>query len=274
MWAIGWSMIALSVLMYLPWRLLLALSAVMIALHNTLDGIRPETLSSLGWLWQILHVGPTTIQLPGGRTIFVVYPLIPWIGVMSAGYCFGRAFELDTTKRRRFLIRFGGALTLAFVLVRLVNGYGDPHPWSPQRRMVMTVLSFLNASKYPPSLDYLLMTLGPAIVALGLLDRARVAERNPLLVFGRVPFFYYVIHWYVLHLAAIGLAWMRYGRFDFLFEFPPSLLGNNPSYPADYGYGLGVVYVVWLSVIVALYPVCLWFARLKARSRAVWLSYL
>jgi uncharacterized membrane protein len=273
-WAIGWSMIALSVLMFLPWRALLAFSVAMIALHNTLDGVTPEQFSSFGWLWKILHVGLTTIQLSERHVILVIYPLIPWIGVMSAGYCFGKVFDLDADHRRRLLLQLGTALTAGFVVLRLANIYGDPSPWAVQSSGEITLLSFLRTSKYPPSLDYLLMTLGPAIAALGLLDRVSVGERNPFLVFGRVPFFFYVIHWYVLHSVALGMAWMRYGRVDFLFGLPPSLLPTSAGYPPDYGYDLWVVYLIWAAIVAGLYPICWWFARLKARHRSMWLSYL
>ena len=273
-WAIGWSMVALSALIFLPWRTLLVFSLAMIAGHNLLDGIRSENLSSFGWVWKILHEGPSIVQLPGGRIAFAVYPLIPWIGVMSAGYCFGRVFDLESNDRRRFLMVSGLALTAAFVVLRLVNMYGDPSPWAPQSSSEMTLLSFLRVSKYPPSLMFLLATLGPAFVALSALERVTVSDRNPFLIFGRVPLFYYVIHWYAIHLTGIGLAWMRYGRFDFMFDFPPSLMGPPTDYPSGYGYDLWIVYVIWLAIVTALYPLCRWFAGVKARNRSVWLSYL
>jgi len=275
-WAIGWSMIALSVLIFLPWRALLVVSVGMIALHNTLDGVNAEQFGSIGWLWQILHVPFTVMEPSANHTVLVIYPLIPWIGVMSAGYCFGRVFELDPDRRRRLLIVLGLAVTVGFVVVRLVNGYGDPSPWSVQSTTTLTLLSFLRTTKYPPSLEFLLMTLGPsflALAALSTIDRRPLSPRNPLLVFGKVPLFYYLLHWYVLHLVAIVMAWLRYGRFGFLFGLPPALLGPT-DYPADFGYSLLVVYVVWAAIVIAIYPACLWYSRVKARSRSAWLSYL
>jgi uncharacterized membrane protein len=273
-WAIGWSMLALSLLVFLPWRVLLVFSLTMIVAHNLFDGVRADQLASLGWLWKILHEGPSIIQLPAGHSIFVIYPLVPWIGVMSAGYCFGRVFDLESNERRRLLLRSGVALTATFFALRFINMYGDPSPWSGQSTASMTVLSFLRVSKYPPSLLFLLATLGPSLVALSLLERVRVGEGNPMLVFGRVPLFYYVVHWYAIHLTALGLAWMRYGRFDFLFEFPPSLLPPPTAYPDGYGYDLWVIYLVWAFIVTALYPLCRWFAGVKARNRSAWLSYL
>ncbi len=273
-WAIGWSMIALAALVFLPWRILLAFSVVMIVGHNALDGVRSAQLGSLGWMWKILHEGFSFVPLGGGRTAFVIYPLIPWIGVMAAGYCFGRVYDWDQRTRRRWLMGTGLALTAAFIGLRLLNGYGDPSPWSVQPDGMTTVLSFLRVSKYPPSLLFLLVTLGPALVALGALDGVSVARYNPFLVFGRVPLFYYVVHWYVLHLTAIGFAWIRYGRIDFMFGLPQALSFLPSGYPEGYGYNLWVVYVVWTLIVLALYPLCRWYAGVKARTQSPLLSYL
>ena len=216
------------------------------------------------------------IEPAPGHTVLVIYPLIPWIGVMSAGYCFGRVLDLDPDRRRRLLLLLGLALTVGFVVLRLVNGYGDPSPWSAQSTPTLTVLSFLRTTKYPPSLEFLLMTLGPALLALAALtaiDRQPLSARHPLLVFGKVPLFYYLLHWYVLHSVAIVMAWFRYGRIGFMFGVPSSLLPLG-TYPDDYGYSLPVVCLVWAGIVIAIYPACLWYARLKARSRSAWLSYL
>lgn len=272
-WAIGWSMVALSVLVYLPWRVLLAFSIALIAGHNAFDGLTSSQLGSAGWIWKILHEGFAVVNLPGGVTALVIYPLIPWIGVMSGGYCFGRVFDLEPHRRRTVMLTIGLALTTAFVALRGLNTYGDPSRWSMQQTQIMTLLSFLRTSKYPPSLLYLLMTLGPSLVALSVLDRRLVSNRNPLLVFGRVPLFYYVVHWYGLHLVAIGFAWMRYGRIDFMFELPPALSPSPPGYPPNYGYDLWVVYLVWAAIVAALYPLCRWFAAVKTRRRSPLLSY-
>lgn len=274
LWALGWSMIALSVLIHIPWRVLLTLSVALIGLHNLFDAIAPTQFGRFGWLWTILHVGMTPLVVSEGHTILVVYPLVPWIGVMAAGYCFGRVWDLEPVARRRLLWRLGAAATLAFVVLRAANAYGDPAPWSIQSTPTLSLLSFLNTTKYPPSLMFLLMTLGPALIMLAWLDRVIVTERHPLLVFGRVPFFFYLAHWYTLHLLALALAWFRYGHADFIFGLPPSAGPFSRGYPADYGYSLPVLYAIWFAVVAGLYPVCLWFSRLKARSRAPWLSYL
>ena len=272
-WAIGWSMIALSGLRQLPWGVLLAGSLAVIVGHNAFDGVQPEQFGSLGWLWKILHVGFSPIRLSEGHTAFSVYPLVPWVAVMSAGYCFGRVMDQQPARRRRVLLTLGGALTIGFIVVRAVNSYGDPLPWMQQSHLMMTVLAFLRTTKYPPSLDFLLMTLGPAILALGLLDRTSVSARNPLLVFGRVPLFYYIVHWYVIHFVVLLLAWARYGQFDFVFNVPPSL-PISTGYPSNYGYDLWVVYLIWAAIVCAMYFVCRWFAGVKANNQSPLLSYL
>jgi len=273
MWALGWSMIALSLLIYIPWRWLVIISLVVIVGHNTLDAVAPAQLGSMSWLWNVLHVGPAPIPLSPNHVALLIYPLVPWVFVMAAGYGFGRVFDLEPGRRRGLLIRLGLALTVGFVLLRFTNLYGDPSPWTTQPRSAFTVLSFLNTTKYPPSFLYLLMTLGPAITVLGLLDGISVSNANPLLVFGRVPFFYYVLHWYLLHGLAFAFAWFRYGHVEFLFGVPPSL-PVSVGYPPDYGYSLGTVYLIWFTIVAIAYPLCRWFADVKSRSQSVVLSYL
>src|SRR5262245_27174203 len=192
-WALGASMIVLSGLIFLPWRVTLVTSLAVVALHNALDGIGPAQFGSLGWLWKVLHF-PDAIPLSNHMVMQSFYPLIPWIAVMALGYCFGRIVDLAPDRRRRTLMSLGLALIAGFVLLRLVNWYGDMHPWTTQSSPLMTSLSFLNCTKYPPSLLYLLMTLGPALLILGCLDGMQLATSNPLIVFGRVPLFYYLLH--------------------------------------------------------------------------------
>ncbi len=270
-WMLGWSMVALGFLIYLPVRVLAALSIAVIALHNLADFVMPSQFGSAGWIWNLLHQ-PGVLRV-GGHLVLIAYPLIPWVAVMAAGFCFGNIVILDPPQRRQWMTRIGLSLTLAFFLLRGMNVYGDPQPWSSQIPG-MTVLSFLRCMKYPPSLDFLLMTLGPAILMLAWLDRMKFAASNPLIVFGRVPLFYFVVHLYVIHSLAVLLAFLRYGHAGFLLNPLPSMGGMAKLYPTNYGYGLGVVYVVWIAVVVALYPLCLWFAKLKQRRSDWWLSYL
>lgn len=271
-WMLGLCMMILAALIHLPTRVLAVLSLAVIAGHNLLDPIAAARFGRAAGIWNILHQ-------PGGfsflGTQFLApYALIPWFAVMAAGYCFGSVFLWEPARRQRFLLRVGLGLTLAFVLVRAWNVYGDPVHWSVQRSTVFTVLSFLNCTKYPPSLDFLLMTLGPAIAALAWLERVRFSPHNPLIVFGRVPFFYFVTHIALIHLVAIGLGFLRYGAQSFLLLPLPSMGGPSQHFPPGYGYSLWVVYAVWLGVVAALYPLCRWFADLKRRKRSWWLSYL
>lgn len=267
-WALGWSMIALAVLVRLPLPAVAALGLGMIALHNLTDPIEPASWGRLAWLWTVLHV-PGDLEPLAGKHLFVLYPLVPWIGVMAAGYAFGPVTALPSQRRTRLCVGLGVALTLAFVLLRATNRYGDPAPWTAQVNGWRTALSFLNATKYPPSLLFLLMTLGPAITALPWLDRVRGRATDALLVLGRVPLFFWLLHVPLIHLVALGLSLARYG------EVIPWLVRNPPTpLPEGYGYGLPVVYAVTAAVVAALYPVCRWFAGVKRRRRDPWLGYL
>ncbi len=272
LWAIGFSMIALAALIYLPTPVLVGVSVAIIALHNLLENVSAEQFGRAAWIWDILY-RRGVIALDGIK-FRPTYPVLPWIGVMAAGYCLGKVFDWDADRRRRFLVRLGLTLTAAFVVVRAVNAYGDPFTWSHQASRVFTALSFLNVTKYPPSLDFLLMTLGPALMAIAWLERFRFRFTDPLIVFGRVPFFYYAAHMLLAHLIAIGLNFARYAAKPFLLMAPPSMGGPSEPFPANYGFPLWTAYAVWVAVLLILYPVCLWFARLKQRRHDWWLTYL
>ena len=271
-WALGMSMMAMALLVHLRYGILLTVSLGMIALHNLADGVSAAALGKLAWLWRILH--EQGIVLAGSLPIFVAYPLVPWFGVMAAGFCLGRLYRLPSERRRTVLIGIGLTLTALFVVLRGLNGYGDPRPWTAQERPVMTVLSFLNCTKYPPSLLFLLMTLGPMITLLGLLERARPGDRHPLLVFGRVPLLFFVLHIPLAHAIAKAMTAIRYGNAPFLWLPPPTLGTPRQMFPGDYGWDLWVTYLVTAAVVAALYPLCLRFTRLKARRRDWWLRYL
>jgi uncharacterized membrane protein len=272
LWAIGLSMIALAALIYLPLRFLACFSIAVIALHNLLDPISPQRFGRAAWLWDILHQRNVLSFM--GVNFVTAYPVLPWIGVMSVGYCLGTTFLWDAARRRRFLLCLGLVLTVAFIVLRAVNIYGDPVRWSHQATASFTVLSFLNTTKYPPSLDFLLMTLGPALAVMSWLERFHFSNTNPLIVFGRVPFFYYVAHMLLAHLIAVGMNFVRYGRAPFLLLPPPSLGSPGKLFPPNYGFPLWTVYAVWIAVLVLLYPACLWFGRVKQRHHGWWLSYL
>jgi uncharacterized membrane protein len=263
-WALGCSMIALAGLVRLPLFWIAALGLLMIATHNLLDGLQAAD----SWLWTILHQ-PGTLMPGPDVAVYALYPLVPWIGVMAAGYAFGALVTLPPARRDGIYLRLGLALTAVFLLLRLGNLYGDPSPWSSQGTSWRTGLSFLNTTKYPASLLFLLMTLGPAIAALPWLERRRGRMAELLLTFGRVPLFFWLLHVPLIHLVAVGLSLVRYGEVvSWLYRNPPTAL------PEGYGYGLAVVYAVTVAVVAALYPVCRWFAGVKRRRREAWLSYL
>jgi uncharacterized membrane protein len=274
LFAIGTSMIALAALIYLPYQLLAAGSVAFLLFYNASDGVQAAQLGSFGTVWQLLRQGGL-IQA-AGMIVIIGYPVLPWLAVMTAGFCFGRVFLLDPLRRQRVLVATGTALVIGFVVLRGLNVYGDPAPWSTQPSTAFTILSFLRATKYPPSLAFLLMTLGPAMLALAWFGTRRLGQRHPLVVIGRVPFFYYVLHFWLIHVLAAAAAWLRYGSgaFDFLLGPFPSMGGDREAFPADFGYPLWAVYVAWAAVVLLMYPLCRWFVGIKARRRDWWLGYL
>jgi uncharacterized membrane protein len=241
-WAIGWSMVALAVLVYLPKRFIAIFGIGMIVLHNAFDTVSAESFGPLWWVWRILHV-PEAIIL-GERSLFNPhYSLIPWIGVMACGFVFGQILLFETGRRRRTLLWLGLGLTGAFVIVRAVNVYGDPVVWSPQTSWLFTFMSFINTEKYPASLLFLLMTLGPSIAALPFLEREFGRLGKAVIVYGRVPLFYYILHLYLIHaLAAVA---------GVLQGFPlRRMLFGHWALPKKYGFGLPVVYASWVVVVL------------------------
>jgi uncharacterized membrane protein len=263
--AIGVCMIALAGLLVLPPTAVAGLGIAIIAGHNLLDGVDPAVLGSWGPLWRVLHV-PGLVQL-GGLSLVVIYPVLPWIGVIAAGYGLGPVLTAPAASRRRALVRLGVGLILAFLVLRAWNGYGDPAGWTIQGSTGRTVLSFLDTTKYPPSLLFLLMTLGPALLLLAAADAWRGVAGDVLALIGRVPLFYYLLHLALVHALALIIGILAG------FE-PGAFLTAWPSLPKGWGYGLPVIVAVWAAVVLALYPACRWFAAVKAGRRESWLRYL
>ncbi|HUF36562.1 MAG TPA: heparan-alpha-glucosaminide N-acetyltransferase domain-containing protein [Gemmatimonadales bacterium] len=262
-WVIGASMVVLAGLIYLPRLAIAAFGLALVLGHNLLDGIAPERLGALAPLWHTLHVaGPLEIV-----PVFMLYPLVPWVGVMALGYVAGPlVFSRESGAGRR-LAWTGALLMLAFVLLRSLDVYGDPAPRLAEGGAAVVTMSFLNLSKYPPSLLYLLMTLGPALVALPLLRRATGPLAGVLVTFGRVPFLFYVVHIYLVHALAVAAGVLQ--------GYPASALRVVfLDLPEGFGFGLPMIYLFWLGIVAALYPLCRRYAALKGRSRAWWLSYL
>jgi uncharacterized membrane protein len=266
-WALGASMVALAAAQFLGRRACLALGAMIVLGHNLLDPVWPmPTRDEVAPLWVALHA---RLALGAGPfKFYFAYPLLPWIGVMLLGFGAAGIFELPAQRRKQILIRWGLGVTLAFFALRAGNGYGDPHRWQAHGdELAKAIMSFLNTNKYPPSLDYLLMTLGPAAIVCAYAEDMRGALKDALITLGRVPFAFYVAHIYLIHLLSLILGVMQgfdAGRFFTLFAF----------YPKGYGVPLPGVYLGWLLVLAVLYPFCRWVAQVKARRHDWWLSYL
>ena len=270
-WALGVSMIVLAGLIHLPKKLILAVGFVLVAGHNTLDAVH---VSGSDWKavgWALLH--EFSFFDYKSFDLFIGYPLLAWIGVMALGYCFGSLYLLEASVRKKMLLQLGSAAIILFVVIRALNIYGDPVPWSSQDSAVKTFLSFINAAKYPPSLVYVLMTLGPSILFLAFAEGRSGKIKQAFITVGRVPMFYYLLHLYLIHVLAILAAVLTgYGvgpmiNFETWVTMNPALKG--------YGFNLWVVYGVWIFVVVTLYPLCRWFDGYKRDHRHIWwLSYL
>jgi len=319
-WVIGWCLILLATLVYLPVAAVGAIGVAIIGLHNVTDFYtfqlaRAASTSSLSWLWQTLYFGGNIALSPRGEEgpqLAVLYSIVPWIGVMAAGYAFGQVMRFDAARRHRICFALGGGAIAAFLVLRGFNLYGDPRPWgdaarraaaqklaaqqaaarpnvgagqpttppqpsgtaAPRRVPPRTpaLLQFLGTNKYPASLLFLLMTLGPMILLIPLLERSRGPLARILTAFGRVPFFYYVLHIPLIHLIFVALSIGRFGTII------PWMTTNHPMFvpppPPGYTYSLLALYGVTALVVTLLYFPCRWFAALKARRAERWLSYL
>jgi uncharacterized membrane protein len=266
-WVIGASMIVLAGLVFLPRLAVAAFALALIFGHNALDGIRAAQFGEAGWIWMFLH-DPGMLQI-GGSQALALYSLIPWVGVMAAGFALGPMFLMQTWERRQWLLTAGTTALVTFLVLRAINHYGDPAPWAVQDSLLAGVLSFINAEKYPPSLMYLTMTLGPALLLLALYQGPRTWLGNAVVTIGRVPFLFYVAHIFLVHALAVLLSALFHGDVGWLFEGLPIL-----SKPQGYGFGLGTVYLLWIAAVASLYPLCRWFAGVKQRRKDWWLSYL
>jgi uncharacterized membrane protein len=285
-WCLGASMVLMAAIVRMPLPWVAAFSGILILGHDLLDPIRPRQFGSLGPLWTILHVRGGVL-LPFHVPEFVLFPLVPWVAVMAAGYVFGSIYRLEKERRRKLIAQIGLGLTVAFVLLRLTNLYGNPPvglggvsqgPWHIQPTMEKTVILFFDVEKYPPSLQFLLMTLGPSLLLLAWLDKKldqRDGEQNisrvlsPLLTFGRVPMFFYILHLYLIHSLAILMA--------ALFHQPSSWLWHGGflfGVPNNAGYNLPFVYLMWITAVVILYFPCRWYEGVKERRTDWWLRYI
>lgn len=295
-WMIGWCMVLMAGIVFLPRMAIAVGSVAMIVGHNVVD-LFPAVLPALrqgtmGWLWKILYAGGAVHLGENGPPLLILFVIIPWVGVMAAGYAFGPVMRMSPERRRAICLRLGLACIAAFIVLRSLDVYGDPRPWhrppapptrsaapaatsappTTARPQTPKALAFLSTAKYPASLSFLLMTLGPMFVLLALVDAAHGRAAQVLEMFGRVPLFYYVLHIPTIHLAACVVSLIREGSVN------PWLFTNHPVAPGPlpngYIWSLPLLYLVWAIVVVALYFPCRWFARLKSENKSVWLTYL
>jgi len=268
-WALGMSMICLAALVWLPRIVIAIIGLAMVFGHNALDNVHYKGTV----LWAMLQDGGF-FTLPTGQGLFFLYPLVPWIGVMALGFCFGTLYtNFDAVRRKRILLLLGAACIALFVLLRSTNLYGDSELFYADAPISIAFISFLNVSKYPPSLHFLLMTLGPAFIFLALFEKAKGKLVDGVSVFGRVPLFYYVAHLFLIHGLAMVVAELTGYDWRFLWEMYNFVTGVPEL--QGYGFPLIGVYAVWLSVVAMLYPLCRWYDGYKQRNkRKVWLSYL
>jgi uncharacterized membrane protein len=281
-WSLGWCMVLMSALVLLPHPVSAGVGVAVIALHK---GVRPflapgDPRTAAGqapWLWNVLYFGgPLTSDAQGGSPVILLYSIIPWIGVMAAGYAFGAVMRWEPRRRVRCCIALGVGAIAVFLVLRGLDVYGDPRPWSRvpdgARNVAPSWIRFLNTAKYPASLSFLLMTLGPMLLVLPLLERARGRLTTALAVFGRVPLFFYLLHIPLIHLTALLLSGARQdGGIGWLIGNHPVAVGPPPE---GYQWGLGRLYLVWLLVVAALYGPCRWFAVLRGRRQRSLLRYL
>ncbi len=251
LWAIGWSMISLAVLIHLPRTMVGVIGLGVIGGHNLFDGVQVQG-KYLSALWDLLHV--SGFRSIGGLPILLLYPLVPWIGLMACGYAMGPLFTKPSEQRQPILQMLGWSTISGFLILRWLNVYGDPDPWTPQASTLGTVMAFLNCQKYPPSLLFLLMTIGPALLALTVLDGGLGRAGQPLLVFGRSPLFFYLLQWPLVHSLAVIVAWFQGFPIDWLFRF----LADSPD---GYGNSLAVTYLFWVIAIALLYWPCVCYAN-------------
>ena len=273
LWAIGISMLTLSALVFLPKRLILAIGLILVFGHNLLDSITAQGSSAQDLIWYALHQ-PNAVFIDSTRVINFVYPALPWIGLMTLGYVLGALYKNDfpVERRKRWLLNIGICATILFIALRGLNLYGEPRHWQTQDSPVFSLMSFLNTTKYPPSLHFLLMTMGPALIFLAVVESVGPRLAGPIIVFGRVPFFFYIVHLYVIHALAV-LMLVYQGR-DWS-QYILSARGIASGTLSNFGLRLEAVYVVWLLVILLLYPLCRWYQKYRENNPSKWwLSYL
>ena len=275
-WAIGISMVLLGILIHLPYKIILLLALIIVFGHNLLDFPEAAPGFKAGFWWDLLHHGHFVLYpYAPNHFIVIVYPFVAWTGLMMLGYCTGIFFSTayTTEHRKKILTRLGAGLILFFILVRFINVYGDPDPWSSQKNSWLSFLSFIKVNKYPPSLLYLAITIGPALLLLAFIEKVKNSFTNAMVVFGRTAFFYYILHIYLIHFLATIVYFLKGHTLQ-------DAINSMPNFPFLFvvpgeGFNLAIVYVVWMAIVLLLYPLCKWYDRYKiSHKEKWWLSYL
>lgn len=271
-WAIGISMILLAALIHLPFRILLAIGLAIFFAHNLLDYPEAASKGGINIFWAMVHGRNAFIPINTTHVIFIAYSFLPWTGIMILGYCCGKLYMAGAApaSRKKILIATGLAMLALFVLLRAINLYGDPFPWTSQRNRITTLLSFINTNKYPPSLLFCCMTLGPLLIVLPLIENMQNRLTRVFMVYGSVPLFYFIGHFLLIHLLCVVLFFTSGRTLGQAFT-PPSPFGFRP---ASFGYPTPTVYLLWLLVVLIMYPLCKKYGKYKSTHRQWWLSYL
>ncbi len=279
LWAIGWSMVVMSGLIYLRVGTVAVFGMAIVFLHNLFDGISADQLGFLRPLWILLHE-PGIVQITSGTALELRWSIVPWLGVMACGFALGELFRLPRDLRRTMLLAMGANLLVWFLILRVLNFYGDPAPWSSQDDALRSVMSFFNCTQFPPSLCHLMVSIGLGLLLLAVFDRDVSARWRPLTIFGSVPLYFYVVHWPMLHLFAIGLTLWRELPTAWLFQ-PPNMavlstdaaFGRGTGWQPNFGLDLPTVFLIWVLAAIIMYPGCMRYARLKFVRRPRWGSY-
>ena len=271
-WAIGFSMLFLSVIIYFSNKIITIIGLAIICLHNLFDIFVFEGQSLDAIVWYFLHQ-QSMIKISEYTSLVFGYPIIPWVGLMALGFVMGSLYtEYKSKERTSLLMKFGIYSVLAFIVLRLTNFYGEPNHFAIQKNISFSLMSLFNTTKYPPSLLYLLMTIGPSLILLSIIEKYKNKVTDFFIVFGKVPLFYYISHVFLIHITAIILLFIENKDYSIMLNMTPFL--PNQYQLMEYGYPLWVVYLVWVIVILILYPICYKYMKYKSNSKKWWLSYL
>ena len=271
-WAIGFSMLFLSGIIYFSNKIISVIGLVIICFHNLFDTFVFEGQSLHAILWYFLHQ-QSMIKISEHTSLVFGYPIIPWVGLMALGYVMGSLYtEYQSKERTSLLMKFGIYSVLAFIILRLTNFYGEPNHFAIQEKISFSVMALFNTTKYPPSLLYLLMTIGPSLILLSIIEKYKNKITDFFIVFGKVPLFYYFSHVFLIHITAIIFLIIENKDYNIMLNMTPFL--PNQYQLMEYGYPLWVVYLVWVIVILILYPICKKYMKYKSNSKKWWLSYL